>query len=273
MPTPSLKSLQSWLSVVIRHPATSALAIASPAACTWFRPSSVRAGEIVKPSSTQTPEQRLDVYNGGYLARLVEAIESDYRGVSAVLGHGEFHRLVARYVVHHPSRHPNLNRFGKRLPEFLARNLADKRRAFLLDLARLERAITYAFDAPEFTPLAARDLGSVPSEDLGRLVLTPNPSLRIMRFAFPVDPFLAEVLERDHVPALPRRRTCNVAVFRHDGRVWRAALAANEAKVLRALCAGKPLGRALHRVAAPPERIGEWFQRWSRDGFFVAIHT
>jgi len=273
MPAPSLKALQSWMSVVVRHPQTSAVAIASPAARTWFDPRSVRAGKIVKPSPALTPAERLDVYNGGYSTRLVEAIESDYRGVSAVLGHGEFHRLVARYVVRHPSRHPNLNRFGKRLPEFLARNLADKRRAFLVDLARLEREITYAFDAPEFTPLDARGLGSVASEDLGNVVLTPNPSLRVVRLSHPADPFLAEILERDHVPPVPRRKACDLAVFRHDGRVWRAALAANEAKVLRALCAGKPLGKALHRVDATPERIGEWFQKWSRDGFFVAIHT
>ena len=65
----------------------------------------------------------------------------------------------------------------------------------------------------------------------------------LARFAFPVDPFLTEVVARDHVPPVPRRKATDMVVFRNQGRVWRAELDGNEASVLRALHAGKPLGK------------------------------
>lgn len=273
MSAPSLKTLQLWMSTVVQHPKTAFDAIRSPRARTLVTAKTVLAGGLVAPSATMTPAARLDVYNGGYLTRLVEAIESDYRGVSAVLGHGEFHRLVARFVVRHPSRHPNLNRFGKELPDFLRKHLADRRAPFLAELARLERTMTFAFDAPEFTPLSEVQLQSAASGDLARLVLVPNPSLHVERFAWPVDPFLAEILERDRVPPLPRKKVSEVAVFRNQGRVWRATLGRAEAKVLRALCAGKPLGIALSGAKAAPRDVAQWFARWSGEGFFVAAES
>lgn len=273
MSEPSLRKLQEWMSAVVRHPKTAIVAIHSQRARTRIAPRAALEGAIVKLSKAMTPPERLDIYNGGYLMRLVEAVESDYRGVSAVLGHGEFHRLIARYVTWHPSRHQNLNRFGKQLPEFLRDHLADRRAPFLFELARLEREMTLAFDAPEFVPLSAEQLGAVGSQDLEKLVLVPNPSLRLARFAFPVDPFLTEVVARDHVPPVPRRKATDMVVFRNQGRVWRAELDGNEASVLRALHAGKPLGKALGRTSASPEQVSRWFTRWASEGFFVALRT
>jgi hypothetical protein len=226
---------------------------------------------VVKPSPRQTAIERLDVYSGAYLSRLVEVLGNDYAGLAAVLGREAFGDLAARYVARHPSRHPNLNRFGKRLPEFVAARLRHPRRAFLAELARLEREISLAFDAPEFEPLAGDALARVAATDFGRLVLEASPAVRLLRFAYPVDGFLADVLERDRVPAFPRPSPSTVAIWRRDGRVWRTSLAPAQARVLRALCAGRPLGHALAGARAAPAEVTRWFQEWAGDGMFAGF--
>ncbi len=97
---------------------------------------SVTRGEIVLPNDRMTPTARLQVYSGGYFTRLKEVLETDYKVLLRAMGDHSFFHLALDYVDRHPSRHPNLNRFGKQLPDFIAtrRDLAN--RAFLRDLAR-----------------------------------------------------------------------------------------------------------------------------------------
>ena len=268
-PRVKLARLQRWLAAVIQHPRLAEVAIAAPRARALVPPARVRAGEVIVPARNATVLQRLDVYGGGYLARLVEGAAGDHPGLRRLLGEERFQRLIARYVVRHPSRHPNLNRFGKQLPAFVARQRWLPQRAFASALARLEVAMASSFDAPEFTPLDPRTLGITEPAAWAAVVLHPNPSLHLLALRYPANRYLQAVLDGKR-PRLPGPRVEHVAIYRKSGRVWRMVLPAPTARMLARLIAGVPIGRALAGLGLGPEAVARWFGEWSDDGFFVS---
>ena len=58
--------------------------------------------------------ERVGIYQGMYLPRMLEALESDYPGLAHFLGPRAWTRLVRRYLNAHPSRSYTLNELGRR---------------------------------------------------------------------------------------------------------------------------------------------------------------
>lgn len=265
---PGLRRLQRWLCHVIRHPATADVAVRSKAARALFPLATVSAGRVVRPNDRMSATDRLQVYNGGYLARLLEVLAGDYPGLQQLLGAERFHALCAAYVDRHPSRHPNLNQLGRNLPAFVARQRSLPHRAFAAELARLELGITKAFDAPEFEPMPAERLGAIATDLWPRARLVCNPSLQLFSFAYPVDAWFS-AFRSGATPRPPRRRASHLAVFRLDDGVQRLQLAPAAHAVLAALAAGRPLAVALVRAQGGAAVAG-WFRTWSAAGLFTA---
>jgi hypothetical protein len=149
-PELALGGLQRWMQAVIVHPGTVDEALAAREAAALVPAG--RTGSIVRPSASLTAAERVGVYHGMYLARMKEALESDYPALARFLGPKPWERLVADYVKAHPSRSYTLNVLGRRLPDFV-RTARVRRPAFCHDLARLEWAVSEVFDAPEAPPL------------------------------------------------------------------------------------------------------------------------
>jgi hypothetical protein len=255
------------MSLVIRHPEDADAAARGDDARALIPRGAVLAGEIITPSATMNPLRRLDVYNGGYLSRLIEVLESDFGAVRHALGERWF-EVASRYVYAHPSDHPNLNRFGRHLPAFLAEQDLEHR-AFLVDLARLEWAVTKSFDAPEFEPLDVATLQSLSQEDWARVVFEPNPSLRLEHFDHPVHPYLQAFLDEES-PEIPEPAENWIAIYRVDDRVWRLRLSPPAAAILGALIDGQPFAAALEAGGEDAaQHVGHWFQEWSADGLFT----
>jgi hypothetical protein len=266
---PQLATLQRWMAYVMAHPSTADVALRDRKARALVPLADALAGAVVKPNARMTIAERLQVYNGGYLARLQEALASDYQALQHLLGEDEFHRLCARYVDAHPSRHPNLNQLGVAMPAFVRRQRQLRHRAFAAELAQFERRLCDAFDAPEFTPLRPERLTAIAPGDLPRLVLTTNPSLQLCAFAWPVNDYHFAV-KHDKAPRVPRPRRTWLAIYRREWTVTRLELPAAAFAVLAALEKGVPLGRALGRArAADQDAVGRWFQGWAADGLFT----
>ena len=70
MSAPNLRRLQRWMDLVMRHPATADVAVRTKAARALFPLERVLGGHIVVPNERLSVTDRLQVYNGGYLARL-----------------------------------------------------------------------------------------------------------------------------------------------------------------------------------------------------------
>ncbi|MFO1077160.1 MAG: DNA-binding domain-containing protein [Planctomycetota bacterium] len=268
---PSLRTLQRWMADVICHPDTAEVAVGSRRVRERIPLDDVRHGRIVLPGAATSPTDRLQVYNGAYLARLEECMAADYPALQHLLGPERFHRAVAGYVVRHPSRHPNLNRFGKALPGYLARCHAVSHRAFAVDLARLELAVSLAFDAPAFTPATIDELQAVPAGRWRRTRLVLNPSVQLLALRHPVNDYYQE-FKAGSSPRVPRRAAAYVLVCRSEGAVWRLSLSPRAHAVLAALAEGDALGAALAHAGDDPA-VGQWFREWAGLQVFAGTRT
>lgn len=269
MSTVPLRRLQRWFALCVEHPCTAGDAIASRAGRTLVARALVDAGRVIARNPRMDAAAMLQVYNGGYLERLLEVLQSDYGAVEHLLGERAFRALGARYVTAHPSQHPNLNQLGLRFPAFVRAQRRLRHRAFVAELARLECAIQTAFDAPEFTPLAADAIARVPAAKHGVARLTPNPSLQLLAFRHPVDAWF-QAWKDGRKTTVPRARASWLAVYRRDDTVWRQELVRSEFRVLDALVRGRPLARAL-ALAAARDPVAAWFRGFARNGFFTRV--
>ena len=270
-PTPPLQVVQRWMSLLIQHPVDSDTGAHSDEARALIARGAVVGGEIIRPSQRMTPLQRMDIYNGGYLSRLIEVLESDFDAVKYVLGDDSWLDLASRYVYSHPSQHPNLNRFGRDLPAFLAERRELENHGFLGDLARLQWAVTESFDSAEFESLDMTELQSLTPEQWQGVVLTANPSVRLLHLEYPVGTFLQEFFD-GKAPGVPEPLETDVAVYRVDTQVWRVSVPAPIALILRALLDGQPFARALEAGGEHEQDVGHWFREWSADGLFASAN-
>jgi putative DNA-binding protein len=271
-----LGRLQRWLQEVVVHPGRVEEAVGAPAARS-FVPRR-RVGDVILPSATLRPEERLAIYHGMYLLRMEEALESDYPALKRFLGDDGFRALVARYVHAHPSRSYSLNFLGRHLPDFVRDAPGLRRPAFCHDLARLEQAVAEVFDEAEEKALRADEIAAVPEAAWERARLVPIAAFRLLAFRYPVNPYVQSVRDGDHAHPLPRRRDTWVAVYRREYAVWRQDLDRAGHGLLSDIAAGKRLGAA---VAAALRRGGRrpptqadlfrWFRGWMAAGMFRSV--
>lgn len=182
-------------------------------------------------------DQRLGIYSSMYFARILEALQQDFPKMREVLGDDEFEKVCRLYLRKHPSRHPSLRHVGDRLPGFLAKSPLGRRSPWLVDLARLERALVDAFDAPDATPISAAALQAIPADRWGALRFELHPSLRLLRFRWSVDCVWGQ-LTAGQEPERPERRIGRVRVWRKGFAVQQAPMEAVEDRALRRLAAG-----------------------------------
>ena len=262
------------MQAVIVTPGTADEAVHAPAASAELDPASIEG--VIRPSKTLSAVERVGVYQGMYLLRMMEALEGDYPAVAHFLGSEVFAELVERYAGAHPSVSYTFNRFGVRFPEFIRDSKWLRRRAVLTDLARLERAVTEVFDAPQSPAWPAREIESIPEARWPSLVLNPIAAFRLLELAYPVNAYLQSVKEGNHDhPELPRRKS-RVAVYRKGYEVWRLDLGKPAYDFLRALSRGRPFGKAVAEAAKglegnAGEQIFRWLRSWVAEGMFQSV--
>jgi hypothetical protein len=259
---------------VIVHSSPVEDALASPEAASLVSPD--RLAEVLLPSATLTPTERIDIYHGMYVLRMAEALESDYPALAHFLGEERWTTLVRGYVGAHPSRSYTLNVLGRKLPDWLLEAEGLPRRAFCHDLARLEWAVTEAFDASETPRLTEAELARVPEEAWAWARLVPSAALRLVELRWNANKWLDSAKDDRHDHPKPRRRDAWVAVFRQSYAVYRRELARPAFRVLADIASGLPVGDALaaalaRRGAPGPDTLTRWFREWAADGLFTRI--
>jgi len=271
---PGLARLQRWMQEVVVHQGSVEEAVASPEAEREVPSASL--GEVVLPSHSLSPAERIGVYHGMYLMRMEEALAADYPVIKHYLGSEIFDELVRDYVARHPSRSYTLNRLGDHLPLFLADRPDWSHGGFLTDLARLELAMTEVFDEQESPILKGEDLEAVDPELWDTARLRPIAALRVLAFEHVVVPHL-KAYHRERPCPNPVNRPSWVAVYRRDFSVLRLELSRAEHDLLHDLVGGAPLGDALAAAMAgtgsarQQARVFRWFRSWIREGLFQSL--
>ncbi len=270
----ALGGVQHWLQTVIVHPGTVDQALASRGAAALVPAG--RTDRVVLPSARLTAPERVGVYQGMYLARMREALESDFPGVARFLGPAAWERLVRSYVGAHPSRSYTLNALGRHLPEFVG-SARVRRPAFCRDLARLEWAVTEVFDAPETPPLTEADLASLAPSQWERARLVPVAALRLVTLDHDCGAHLDALRNRERRrPPILRRRS-RVVVYRRSYAVLRREQTAAAFTLLGDLVAGLAVGRALARALdrrggrLRADEAFPLFRDWAAMGLFRAV--
>jgi hypothetical protein len=263
----ALAPLQEWMQAVVTH-SSDVYAAAESA--------EIAVDEVILPSQSLQPIQRIGIYHGMYMLRMIEALTVDYAALAQFLGEHVFEHLVREYVEQFPSRSYTFNRLGDSLPEYIASSTW-KRRTFLRDLAKLELAMTQVFDEAEVEALPAGAIASIAPEDVADARIIPIPALRLLALDYDANETFQAF--RDEAPMKPRRQKTWLAVHRKDYGVYRMPLAREAYVFLASLTARETIGSAIETFNRHFRRLPEqselftWFRDWSAAGLFAAIEV
>ncbi len=223
------------------------------------------ADRRLTPGPKLGPRARLDVYRHAYEARLVECLADDYPVLKVALGEEAFDARCREYIARFPSEAPNLNAYGRRMPEVCT--------GFAADLARLEWAVVEVIHAAAGSPIPMESLAAVPEEAWGGARLVASPALRLLTLEHPANDYFQAVLD-GHVPAIPPPGASATVVYRSGLTVWRMGLTPSMHRVLSALVDGEALEAALSLAEGePPEQVTAWFREWVSSGLFVGVEA
>lgn len=188
----------------------------------------LRAEDVVAEKRGLSAWERLAVYTGGYVLRLLECMRADFPVLHSFVGDSVFDAFAKAYVITIPPASHSLYDLGADFPRFLEET---KPKDVALDagirdmidlppeLARLERAQAEVMRArgTEDDPPPTESVSpfAVLSEEL---TLQSTPCLRLLEMKFPLVEFLrsSDMGERAEPPA---PRTSLVAVGRSNYRV------------------------------------------------------
>lgn len=121
------------------------------------------------------------VYYDAYRLRLAEFLSKDFPVLRDFLGENAFSGLVEGYILAAPSRRqPNARWYSERLPDFMMESPAWRNNRRAIDLARLERALSEAFDAADAPVSSIYALSDIVMEDWPRLVFEYHPSVKLL---------------------------------------------------------------------------------------------
>lgn len=223
---------------------------------------------LLTPGPSLSARERLQIYRGAYLARLVECLVDDYPAVAFAVGDAH-EALFESYIAAHPSRSPSLNHFGRHMSAFL-RDGARPDAAFLSELARLEWAIVETIHAPFPDALGLEAFSQVPADRWGDVRLTPSGRATWLDFRYPVEEYYRAFRE-EQSPVAPSPAATTTLVLRQGFSIVRLNVSQGMRGVLRALIEGETLGDALEAMEdeLTPDDLTATFRSWVGSGIFA----
>lgn len=206
--------------------------------------------DLIPPNSRTSNSVLLGVYRHAYAGRLVEVIANDHEVLKTYVGDEYFDTMARAFVAAHPSRSQNARWFAEPLPDFLSQTEPFSFNPQLGELARLERALGSAFDAPDADVVTLAALQAIDPAKWERLVFTAHPSVRLLQMrtnALDIWTALrgAETPPDLEVPDTPR----SVLVWRHELVPMVRALEAEEAMMWTESMKGVPFGKLCELLA------------------------
>ncbi len=216
--------------------------------------------------------ERVAIYAGMYLWRLVDALRETFPNLVHCLGDERFAALAEDYLRRNPSEHPDVGQVGRRLAAFL-REYPDPERPDLADLAELEWARHQVFFAPPAEPVSADAFAGLDAQAFARTGLVLSPALKILVLDHAAAP-LWRRLEDGEPPGAPSPGASAVAVWRRGFEVFHTPLALDEAVALEGAAAGDALARicaAFSHGEDPAAAAHAALSSWIAEGWIVAV--
>ncbi|MCL6708270.1 DNA-binding domain-containing protein [Pseudomonas sp. R2.Fl] len=199
------------------------------------------------------PERRFGVYRNNVRAGLVGALASRFPASERIVGGDFFATMAGEYVIADPPRSPLLLSYGDTFADFVAAFAPAAGLPYLPDVLRLEAARGRAYHAADMAPLAASALAAIPEDRLAGAVLTPHPSLTILRSRHPVVTIWAMNAGEAELAPITDWKAEDALIVRPAMTVEVHRLPPGGATFFSALSLGIALGEAAGRAFAETE--------------------
>jgi hypothetical protein len=218
-----------------------------------------------------TAVEAVEVYRGGYPARLTEALGETYEICWRVLGDEAFFAAARAYIARFPSRTHNLSDYGADFPEFLESLPVALDASYLGDLARYAWAFKELFHE---RPHAGLDPAVLAAKARPESVLRFGSAMRLLALRHRV----YGIYRRDNDDDTPIEEASwkgaeRLLLYKKEGNpICVRELSAPEHAALIALAAGRPLADALASVEGlDSDSTQELFGFISISGIVTAV--
>ena len=125
--------------------------------------------DVIVSDSKGDAEMRLALYGDSYVLRLIEALGVDFTGVHSLLGDEVFAIMCRQYIAAHPSQHPSIRWFGRKMCDFLRATPPYSEHEILLEMAEFEWAKNQVFDASDSSIVSLDELAAIAPERWGEM--------------------------------------------------------------------------------------------------------
>ncbi len=235
-----------------------------------------RVLDLIAENARERTEVLLGVYRNAYVVRLIDFLKNDYPKLAELTGDEQFIKLARSYIAAHPSRTPNARWFGAKFPEHLATSDLAREHPVLAELARFEKALNDAFDAPDAPCVGLEHLAAIAPENWPELTFAPHPSVELLRLETNAVA-IWQALEADETPPAPERlaEPQQLLVYRQALTAHFRALGAEEAMMWREAVRGVAFGVLCEMVATfggeadAPMRAGTYLKGWLEAGLLA----
>lgn len=129
--------------------------------------------------------KRFSVYRNNVVAGLTETLSDAFPAVHRLVGTDFFRAMARVYVAIEPPHSPIMLDYGAGLPDFIGSFEPAASLPYLADVARIERAWSEAYHAPEAVPLEPAAFAAIDPDQLPAIRLRLHPSVRFVRSRFP----------------------------------------------------------------------------------------
>ena len=232
---------------------------------------------FVTQTSDLSKTDRVELYAGGYVARLITALSANYPRLKEYTGEQVFERIATAYIKQYPSTTRSIRYFGDKLVIFLQEHYS--RRPILAEFASFEWGIGKTFDSADSIISTADDLRAVPPADWAKLGLYFHPSLSHADYSYNILQ-IWEGLSNNERKRARRLKTPQAVLFwRYNLEMLYRPLSIEESSVLSAALQGKTFGELCEVLCQwlPEDQVGlqaaTLLMRWVSDGLISSCST
>jgi len=200
--------------------------------------------------------RRFAVYRNNVVVGLTGTLKDAFPAVHRIVGADFFRAMARAYVMVEPPRSPILLDYGAGFPDFIRQFEPAAVLPYLADVARIERAWTEAYHAPEASPIDPSAFSAIAPDQLPAIRLDLHPSLRVVRSQFPALT-IWQMNVADGVPAPVDLASGNedVLIVRPQADVEARSIPEGSPEFIQALADGKPLLAALGEALTASSRF------------------
>ncbi len=135
---------------------------------------------LIPGNGRTTNDVLFGVYKNAYIGRLIDVIACEHEHLQAYLGGDDFRVMAKSFIAANPSKTQNARWFADPLPDFLAATEPYASQPELTELARLERTLAAAFDAPDADAVQLSTLQAIDPQKWERLIFLAHPSVTVL---------------------------------------------------------------------------------------------